>query len=64
MNTKLFWIFGALQSLSLGTLIFLIFRSFNLITGENVVGLDTHTLMSIAFPLFLLLSEYTIFTKK
>jgi hypothetical protein len=64
MNTKLFWIFGTLQSLSLGTLIFLIFRSFNLITGASVVGPDTHILMSIAFPLFLLLVEHTILVKK
>jgi len=64
MNTKTFWIFGILQSLSLGTIIFLLFRSLNLIKGESVIGLDTQILLSIAFPLFLLLVEYVVFSKK
>lgn len=64
MNTKTFWIFGILQSLSLGIIIFLLFRSLNLIKGECVIGLDTQILLSIAFPLFLLLVEYVVFSKK
>jgi hypothetical protein len=64
MNTKLFWIFGTLQSLSLGVIIFLLFRSLNLINGDSVIGLDTQILLSVIFPLFLLLVEYIIYTKK
>ena len=64
MKTTTFWIFGILQSLSLGTIIFLLFRSLNLIKGDNVIGLDTQILLSVAFPLFLLLVEYIIYTKK
>ena len=64
MKTKIFWIFGILQSLSLGTIIFLIFKSLNLIHGENVIGLDTQILLSVSFPLFLLLVEYIIYSKK
>jgi hypothetical protein len=64
MNTKLFWIFGTLQSLSLGVIIFLLFRSLNLINGDSVIGLDTQILLSVVFPLFLLLVEYIIYTKK
>jgi len=64
MNAKIFWIFGILQSVSLGIIIFLIFRSLNVIKGESITGLDTCILLSIAFPLFLLLVEYIIFTKK
>ncbi|MEA1986475.1 MAG: hypothetical protein U9N76_03160 [Candidatus Marinimicrobia bacterium] len=64
MKTKIFWIFGILQSLSLGTIIFLIFKSLNLINGENVIGLDTQILLSISFPLFLLIVEYIIFKKE
>jgi len=64
MTTKTFWIFGILQSLSLGVIIFLLFRSLNLIKGESVIGLDTQILLSIAFPLFLLLVEYVVFSKK
>ena len=64
MNTKIFFIFGILQSISLGVIIFLIFRSLNAIEDTMVIGLDTRILLSIMFPLFLLLVEYTIFTKK
>ena len=64
MKTIVFWIFGILQSLSLGIIIFLLFRALNLINGESIIGLDTQILMSISFPLFLLLVEYVIFTKK
>lgn len=63
MKTRIFWIFGILQSLSLGTIIFLLFRSLNLINGDNVIGMDTQIILSITFPLFLLLVEYIIYTK-
>ncbi len=63
MKQTLFWIFGILQSLSLSIIIFLLFRALIQIKGENIVGLDTQILMSISFPLFLLLVEYTIYTK-
>ena len=62
-NVKIFLIFGILQSATLGLIIYLVFNSLNLIRGESVIGLDTQFLLSIAFPLFLLLVEYTIFTK-
>ena len=61
MKTKVFWIFGILQSLSLGVIIFLIFNSLSSIKGECVIGLDTQIVLSITFPLFLLLVEYIIF---
>lgn len=64
MKTKIFWIFGILQSLSLGIIIFLLFRSLNLIKGDSIIGLDTRILLSVAFPLFLLLVEYIIYTKE
>ena len=64
MNTKIFWIFGILQSLSLGIIVFLLFRSLNLIKGESVIGLDTQILLSISFPLFFLLVEYIIYKKR
>ncbi len=64
MKSKIFWIFGILQSVSLAAIIFLIFRSLNMIRGERVIGLDAQIVLSIAFPLFLLLVEYTIYKKK
>lgn len=64
MKRTLFFIFGILQSLSLGIVIFLIFRSFNLVKGERVIGLDTQVLLSIAFPLFLLIVEYLIYSRR
>ncbi|MBN2588028.1 MAG: hypothetical protein JXA64_02925 [Candidatus Fermentibacteraceae bacterium] len=64
MNRTAFWIFGALQSLSLGAVIFLVFRSLGTIRGSGVIGLDTQVVLSIAFPLFLLLVEYMIYSRK
>lgn len=64
MRTTAFWIFGILQSMTLGVIIFLLFRSLNIIHGTNVVGVDTQSVLSILFPLFLLLTEYVIYSKK
>ena len=62
-NEKIFWIFGILQSISLGTIIFLVFRSLNKISEAEVIGLDTQILLSILFPVFLLIVEYLIYSK-
>jgi len=62
-NKKIFWIFGILQSSTLGAIIYLIFRSLNMISEAEVIGLDTQILLSILFPLFLLIVEYTIYSK-
>ena len=62
-NQKIFWIFGILQSVTLGVIIYLIFRSLNMISEVTVIGLDTQILLSILFPLFLLIVEYTIYSK-
>jgi len=62
-NEKLFLIFGILQSTSLGTIIFLVFRSLNMISEVEVIGLDTQILLSILFPVFLLIVEYFIYSK-
>lgn len=63
MKNNIFWIFGILQSLSLGLIVFLIFRSLNIINGANVIGLDAQIVLSVTFPLFLLLVEYIIYKK-
>ena len=63
-NEKTFWIFGILQSISLGTIIFLVFRSLNMISEVEVIGLDTQILLSIVFPAFLLIVEYLIYSKE
>lgn len=62
-NEKIFLIFGILQSASLGTIIFLVFRSLNMISEAEVIGLDTQILLSILFPVFLLIVEYFIYSK-
>ena len=64
MSKKLFLVFAVLQNLSLAAIIFLIFRAFNILSGERVLHYDTQVLLSVAFPLFLLIVEYSIFTKK
>ena len=62
-SKNIFWIFGILQSLSLGTIIFIVFRSLNMISGAQVIGLDAQISLSITFPLFLLIVEYIIYSK-
>jgi len=63
MKVTVFWIFGILQSISLGMIIFLVFRALNLIYGDAVIGPDTQIVLSISFPLFLLIVEYIIYKK-
>ncbi|MFC1687922.1 hypothetical protein ACFL0L_05115 [Patescibacteria group bacterium] len=56
-SKSIFWIFGVLQSLALGCIIFFVFE------GLNTIGTDTQIVLSIAFPLFLLIVEYMIYSK-
>lgn len=62
-NKTLFWVFGVIQHLLLGFIIFLIFKSLNSIQGEAVIGMDTQLLLSIGFPLFSLVVKYIIYTR-
>ena len=59
----IFWIFGIIQSLSLSTIIFIVFKSLNMISDAQVIGLDAQISLSITFPLFLLIVEYIIYSK-
>ena len=61
---NLFWIFGTLQGITLGLIIFLVFKSLNAIAESWVIGLDTQILLCVLFPLFLLLVEYLIYSKE
>jgi len=62
MNKTIFWIFGALQSLSFSVLIFVIFHSLNTINKARIIGLDTQIWLSILPPLCLLIIEYIIYS--
>ena len=55
-RASVFWLFGGLQRITLGVIIFLIFNSLNMI-NDRVVGVDTQILLSVLFPLFLLIVE-------
>lgn len=63
MQKSIFWIFGILQSVSLASIIFLIFQSLSRIHGENVIGMDTQIVLSVAFPLFFLIIEYILYKR-
>jgi len=63
-KSTIFWIFGVLQAVVLGSIIFLVFKSLNTISTVKVIGLDTQILLSILFPLFLLIVEYLIYSKE
>ncbi len=62
-DKKKFWIFGSLQTLTLGALIYLLFRSLNMAAGIKTIGTDTQIVLSILFPVLLLAVEYMIYTK-
>jgi len=55
-NKNLFFIFGILQAITLGLIVFFILT----ITH---IGKDTSILLSILFPLFTLIVEYFIYSK-
>ncbi len=57
-NNKVFWIFGILQAATLGLVVFFVLQSL------GSIGKDTQIMLSILFPLFLLMTEYTIYSKK
>jgi len=63
-NKTTFWVFGIFQHVLMGIIIFLLFRSLNMIHGEALIGLDTHILVSTGFPLFALLTKYSIYAKR
>ena len=56
--------FGILQTLTMGTLIFLLFNGLNTVNGSPVIGLDTQIVMSILPPVFIYIVEYMIYLKK
>ncbi len=63
VKKNLFWVFGTIQALSLSAIIYLVFRSLNMIAGVSTIGQDTQIVLSIMFPLFLLVTEYMIYSK-
>jgi len=60
----IFLIFGIIQNLALGWIIYLIFQSLSKINGEAVIGTDTGIILSIVFPLFTLVVEYLIYENR
>jgi len=54
---KIFYIFGILQAIILGLIIFFIL-------GTTSIGKDTNILLSVLFPVFTLIIEYMIYSKK
>ncbi|HMA60895.1 MAG TPA: hypothetical protein VKN64_11465 [Halanaerobiales bacterium] len=64
MRKNIFWIFGILQSVSLSVLIYIVLNSLDLIYKGPLVGKDSIFVLSAAFPTFLLIVEYIIYTKE
>ncbi|MBR9703513.1 hypothetical protein GOV10_05720 [Candidatus Woesearchaeota archaeon] len=54
MKQNIFWIFGVLQALTLGAIIFLVLPA----------GMDTRIVLSVLFPVCTLIIEYMIYEKK
>lgn len=56
-NKNVFYIFGILQAITLGLIIFFILQTTN-------IGRDTNIVLSALFPIFTLIVEYMIYSKK
>jgi len=57
MTTKnIFYIFGILQAITLGLIIFFILQT-------TSIGRDTSIVLSVLFPIFTLIIEYMIYSK-
>jgi len=54
MNKNLFWIFGGLQAVTLGFIVFFLL---------GFLGLDSRIVLSVLFPLFTLIVEYMVYSK-
>ncbi|MBN2454115.1 hypothetical protein JXB11_01065 [Candidatus Woesearchaeota archaeon] len=52
-----FWIFGALQALTLGFIVYFVLQ-------PSGIGNDTRIMLSILFPLFFLIMEYLTYSKR
>jgi len=57
INKNLFYIFGILQALTLGLIVFFML-------GTTSIGRDTSIVLSVLFPIFTLIVEYMIYSKK
>ncbi len=56
-DKNIFYIFGILQAMTLGLIIFFILRTTN-------IGMDTNILLSVLFPICTLIVEYMIYSKR
>jgi len=56
-DKNIFYIFGILQALTLGLIVFFML-------GTTNVGRDTSIVLSVLFPIFTLIIEYMIYSKK
>jgi len=56
-SKNLFLMFGILQALVLGFIVFLVLQGVD-------IGRDTSVVLSVLFPLFTLIVEYMIYSKK
>lgn len=55
-NKNLFLMYGIFQALTLGLIVFFLLQT-------TTIGNDTRITLSILFPLFLLMTEYVIYSK-
>ena len=56
-DKNIFYIFGILQAITLGLIIFFILQTTN-------IGRDTNIVLSVLFPIYTLIVEYMIYSKR
>ena len=62
-NKRRFLLFGVLQMVTIGVLIYLIFHSLSKIHGAPIIGLDSQIIISVLTPVTMFIIEYMIYTK-
>jgi hypothetical protein len=56
-NNNIFYIFGILQAITLGFIVFFILQTTN-------IGRDTTVVLSVLFPIFTLIIEFMIYSNR
>ena len=56
-SKNIFFVFGILQAITLGLILFFIL-------GKTNIGRDTNILLSVLFPIFTLIMEYMIYSNR
>ncbi|HUS86793.1 MAG TPA: hypothetical protein VMW76_06110 [Bacteroidales bacterium] len=58
MKKQVYFIFSALSNVTLGIILFLIFRLLCILADDQAISVSTQVILSVLFPVFLFIQEY------